>query len=154
MRPHHDQGRVHLGRTIVLGSIVDITHRKHIEETLGHVVSQTRRLLNASASSIYRLDASDGRLSVRAQQGLPDQFLERAEDVVGDCAIQRAVVQGNPVAVGDLLSAEELIVSRSTIKFHVSNILSKLTTSSRTEAVAVAIQHGLVASDKPRRGAW
>lgn len=40
--------------------------------------------------------------------------------------------------------AERLIVSRSTIRFHVSNVLSKLNASSRTEAVAVAIQSHLV----------
>jgi hypothetical protein len=32
--------------------------------------------------------------------------------------------------------ADKLIVSRSTVKFHVSSILSKLEASSRTEAVA------------------
>ena len=40
--------------------------------------------------------------------------------------------------------AERLFVSRSTVKFHVSNILAKLSAESRTEAVAIAIQHGLV----------
>jgi NarL family two-component system response regulator LiaR len=40
--------------------------------------------------------------------------------------------------------AEELVVSRSTVKFHVSNILSKLGVSSRTEAVALAVQKKLV----------
>ena len=40
--------------------------------------------------------------------------------------------------------AERLIVSPSTVDFHVSNILSKLGVSSRTEAVAFAIQHSLV----------
>ncbi len=40
--------------------------------------------------------------------------------------------------------AEKLFVSRSTVKFHVSSILSKLGSSSRTEAVAVAIQKKLV----------
>ena len=40
--------------------------------------------------------------------------------------------------------AEQLVVSRSTVKFHVSNILSKLSSSSRTEAVAFAVQHHLV----------
>jgi NarL family two-component system response regulator LiaR len=40
--------------------------------------------------------------------------------------------------------AERLIVSRSTAKFHVSNILSKLAATSRTEAVALALQHNLV----------
>jgi len=40
--------------------------------------------------------------------------------------------------------ADTLVVSRSTVKFHVSNILSKLLVSSRTEAVVVALQHHLV----------
>ena len=43
--------------------------------------------------------------------------------------------------------AEELVVSRSTVKFHVSNILSKLGAESRTEAVAVALQHDLVSPE-------
>ena len=40
--------------------------------------------------------------------------------------------------------AEKLVVSRSTVKFHVSNILSKLGASSRTEAVSLAVKHNLV----------
>jgi NarL family two-component system response regulator LiaR len=40
--------------------------------------------------------------------------------------------------------AERLVVSRSTAKFHVSSILSKLGVASRTEAVAVALQNKLV----------
>jgi two-component system, NarL family, response regulator LiaR len=40
--------------------------------------------------------------------------------------------------------AERLIVSPSTIKSHVSNILSKLAVTSRTEAVALAIRQRLV----------
>jgi len=40
--------------------------------------------------------------------------------------------------------AEKLVISRSTARFHVSNILSKLNATSRTEAVAVALQHNLV----------
>jgi len=40
--------------------------------------------------------------------------------------------------------AAKLVVSPSTVKFHVSNILSKLGVSSRTEAVAFALQQRLV----------
>ena len=40
--------------------------------------------------------------------------------------------------------ADRLVVGRSTIKFHVSSILGKLGVQSRTEAVAIAVQHHLV----------
>ena len=40
--------------------------------------------------------------------------------------------------------AERLVVSRSTVKFHVSSILSKLGVSNRTEAVSLAVQHKLI----------
>jgi NarL family two-component system response regulator LiaR len=40
--------------------------------------------------------------------------------------------------------ADRLVVSRSTIKFHVSSILSKLGVASRTEAVALAVKEGLL----------
>ena len=40
--------------------------------------------------------------------------------------------------------AERLVVSRSTAKAHVSNILSKLGVSNRAEAIALALQHKLV----------
>ena len=43
--------------------------------------------------------------------------------------------------------AERLVVGRSTVKFHVSSILGKLGVQSRTEAVALAVQHRLVAAD-------
>ena len=40
--------------------------------------------------------------------------------------------------------AERLFVSQSTVKFHVSNILSKMRVTGRTEAVALALKHHLV----------
>ena len=69
----------------------------------------------------------------------------------------------NPVAIGNDLTARELevlalvaeglsnpaisdrlVVSRSTVKFHVSSILSKLGVSTRTQAVTLALQNKLV----------
>jgi len=40
--------------------------------------------------------------------------------------------------------ADRLTISRSTVKFHVSSILSKLSVATRTEAVALAMQHHLL----------
>jgi NarL family two-component system response regulator LiaR len=40
--------------------------------------------------------------------------------------------------------AERLVISRSTVKFHVSSILSKLEVSSRAEAVALALKRHLI----------
>lgn len=45
--------------------------------------------------------------------------------------------------------AQELVISLSTAKFHVSRILAKLNVSNRAEAVSLALQEGLVAM--PRR---
>lgn len=43
--------------------------------------------------------------------------------------------------------AERLFISPSTVKNHVSSILSKLGTTSRTRAVALAVEHNLVDND-------
>jgi len=46
--------------------------------------------------------------------------------------------------LNNLEIADRLIVSRSTVKFHVSSILCKLDATTRTEAVAIALQQRLV----------
>ncbi|HRF97136.1 MAG TPA: response regulator transcription factor, partial [Aggregatilineales bacterium] len=43
--------------------------------------------------------------------------------------------------------AEKLVITQSTVKFHVSNILSKLKVSTRTQAVAYALQNRLFDSE-------
>jgi two-component system, NarL family, response regulator LiaR len=43
--------------------------------------------------------------------------------------------------------AERLVIGLSTAKSHVSNVLSKLCVSTRTEAVSFALKHGLVRTD-------
>jgi two-component system, NarL family, response regulator LiaR len=65
---------------------------------------------------------------------LAPDFTGREQDVL------RLMVQG----MSNAEIAEDLVVSVSTVKFHVSNILGKLGVDSRTEAVAVVLQERLV----------
>jgi len=53
--------------------------------------------------------------------------------------VYRLVVAGK----GNSEIAKELMVSVSTTKYHVSNILSKLGVKNRSEAIAYAVQHHL-----------
>ncbi len=68
------------------------------------------------------------------QDHLGDDLTRREHEVLG------LLVKGlsNPEI------AERLVLSRATVKVHVSNILSKLGVSNRSEAIALAIQRRLV----------
>ncbi|MFZ0547904.1 MAG: response regulator transcription factor [Candidatus Promineifilaceae bacterium] len=65
---------------------------------------------------------------------MPEALTPREEDVL------RLLAQG----LQNKEIAAELVISERTVKFHVSSILSKLNAGNRTEAVAIAAQHGLV----------
>ena len=74
-----------------------------------------------------------------SQQTVPDRDLTAVYDLTPrECEVLALLVQGltNPKI------AERLVVSRSTAKAHVSNILSKLGVTNRAEAIALALRHG------------
>jgi NarL family two-component system response regulator LiaR len=80
-------------------------------------------------------EATAALIHVATQPQEPDYALTSREQEVLDLMAQGL---SNPEI------AEKLVVSRSTIKFHVSSILSKLGVNGRTEAVALAMQKNLV----------
>ncbi len=82
------------------------------------------------------LDAEAARILIKAATQKQPQYnlSEREKQILG------LMVKGmNNPDIG-----KQLFISRSTVKFHVSAILSKLGVASRTEAVALALQHKLV----------
>jgi two-component system, NarL family, response regulator LiaR len=100
------------------------------------------------ASAIRSACAGEPTLSMEATQALIEAATQSSplhstgqHLTEREIEVLRLMVSGlsNP-EIGERLS-----VSRSTVKTHVSNILSKLGVSSRVEAVTLAIQHKLVA---------
>jgi NarL family two-component system response regulator LiaR len=95
------------------------------------------------ADAIRKAHAGRSTLAPEAAQVLIKAATEPAQEeglTSRELEILRLMVLGdsNP----DI--AEKLFVSRSTVKFHVSNILMKLGAATRTEAVAIALHRRLV----------
>jgi NarL family two-component system response regulator LiaR len=97
------------------------------------------------AQAIRAAHAGRGTLSPEAAQALVQSaaqpptpghdLTERERDVLA------LMVEG----LNNTQIADKLVVSPSTIKSHVSHILSKLGVSSRTEAAALAVRHQIIA---------
>jgi len=90
-------------------------------------------------------DAVEGRVTLapEALQALlraTEHSRPRADLTEREVEILRLMTQG----LTNNQIADALTLARSTVKFHVSNILSKLGAVTRTEAVALAVQQKLV----------
>lgn len=96
------------------------------------------------ADAIRAAHAGRGTLAPEATQALINSATRPGKPEYNltdrECEVLALMAEGftNPAI------AETLFVSRSTVKFHVSSILAKLGVASRTEAVALAVQEGLV----------
>lgn len=98
------------------------------------------------AEAIYAANAGRPTLAVEATQMLirqtrQSQFTEPGTDLTPR---EREVLVLMVEGLNNSAIAERMIISRSTVKFHVSNVLSKLQVASRMRAITYAINHKLV----------
>jgi len=84
------------------------------------------------------------RLSPEAAQVLIQEVREPSSKSYDLTEREREILILMVEGLPNIKIAERLHVSASTVKFHVSNVLSKLGVTSRTEAVSVALKHKLV----------
>lgn len=105
-------------------------------------------LKNVSAeelvSAIRKAASGQPSLSPEAAQVLIKKMNEPSEPAYELTDRERDILKLMVEGLSNADIAERLIVSQSTVKFHVSNVLSKLEATSRTEAVAIAMKHKLV----------
>jgi NarL family two-component system response regulator LiaR len=98
------------------------------------------------AAAIRTAHAGRPTLSPEATQALIHQATHPSGTALGHdlTARERDVLVLMVEGLNNVAIAARLRVSGSTVKFHVSNILSKLYASSRAAAVGVAVKHKLV----------
>lgn len=83
-------------------------------------------------------------LAPEATQALMNATSRHVEPVIELTQREKEVLEMMITGLNNPDIASKLIVSRSTVKFHVSSILGKLGVSSRTEAVSMALQKKII----------
>jgi two-component system, NarL family, response regulator LiaR len=94
--------------------------------------------------AIRRATAGQPSLSPEAAQVLIRNVSEPTQPQIEMTEREKEILALMVEGLSNNEIAERLIVSQSTVKFHVSNILSKLGVTGRTEAVALAVKRHLV----------
>ena len=95
-------------------------------------------------NAVRRATAGQPSLSPEAAQVLIHNVSEPAQPLMEMTGREKEILALMVEGLSNNEIAERLFVSQSTVKFHVSNILSKLGVTGRTEAVALAVKHHLV----------
>jgi len=128
-------------------ALTSFAEKEHVQEALkAGVISYL--LKNVSADELVNAirGALSGKpsLSSEAARALIQTTTEEQPPGHGLTETEKKVLKLMVEGRSNPDIAEQMIVSPSTVKFHVSNILSKLGVTSRTEAVALAVRHNLV----------
>ena len=97
-------------------------------------------LINAIRGAVAGKPSLSPEAAQALVQGLKQEKAKNYDLTEREKEILALMVEGLP----NQEIAEKLVVSQSTVKFHVSNILSKLEVNTRTEAVALALKNKLV----------
>ncbi len=96
------------------------------------------------ATAVRNAHAGKSTLSSEAAQVLIRATQQEASPVQAFTTREQEVLARMVEGMSNAEIASDLVLSTATVKFHVSNILSKLGVRSRTEAVAMALQEGLL----------
>lgn len=99
---------------------------------------------NELIDAIHAAHSGKPTLSPEATQTLIDLSMNEMKAGNDLTAREREVLSLMVEGFSNARIAEQLMISRGTVKFHISNILCKLSVSSRTEAVALALKQNLI----------
>jgi two-component system, NarL family, response regulator LiaR len=101
------------------------------------------------ADAIRHVHVGRPTLAPEAMQALLEHTAPVEQPPIGDDLTEREheVLALMVKGLSNPQIAERLIVSLSTVKFHVSSILSKLQATTRTEAVTLALKHKLASNE-------
>jgi DNA-binding CsgD family transcriptional regulator len=119
--------------TAHVGAAANLVRAGRIDEARAHATEARRHLARWRGWRTERLVAVERRLGMGADPAGPDALTPREREVVALLAEGLTNAQ----------LAERLYISPRTAAVHVSNILTKLGMSSRTEAAAWAVRSGL-----------
>jgi NarL family two-component system response regulator LiaR len=120
----------------------DLVQRALEAGAMGYLLKNVNA--NELATAIRAARAGKPTLSPEAAQALIQRATRPAAPGHDLSAREREVLALMKQGLSNRAIAERLIISLSTVDFHVSNILGKLGVTSRTEAVALAVEHHIV----------
>ena len=125
------------------GAQVAQAFRNGVRAVLPREIStpQLQAALQAVAAGLIVVHPADVSTLVPRPTSSPTEISPLAEPLTKR---EREVLQMLATGLGNKEIAARLVISDHTAKFHVASILGKLGASTRTEAVAIGIRHGMI----------